>query len=397
MRTNDSKLITLFSDIPKLILREAKMLIADKSIFMIFLVAPFVYPFAYGAFYMNKAEEKVKFAYCDEDDSPLSRQLIRDISACQTIGISKRIYDYSQVESDLAYNKAHAVIYIPKNFSTNIKRGKSTAVNLILPAGRLLVTSDLGIPSYYMSAAFGAKIAASYTAKKGVPVFNDKSIAQPIGFEMKYLNNPYLTYGDMLMPAIIVIIFAQVMLIGGAAIQAKEFAFNERRDLLNSTNTYLSVILANAVLYLSALTFAGLFVLGLIVPFYDIHIAPNYLDLFLISEISMLTCLVFGMFLGTFFKSKVNVFIVLAFTSYPFFLMTGYAWHWEQLPNVMQYLAKLVPMVPFVQSYQIVTQYGNSIAYAAPQAINILMLLVLYSVLYVIRMHYLKRKTNNQI
>ena len=106
----------------------------------------------------------------------------------------------------------------------------------------------------------------------------------------------------------------------------------------------------------------------------------------------MLTCLVFGMFLGTFFKSKINVFIVLAFTSYPFFLMSGYAWHWEQLPNAMQYVAKFVPMVPFVQAYQIITQYGNGISYAAPQAINILLLLILYSTLYVVRMHYLKRK-----
>lgn len=381
-------------DILKLIKREALKTFTDKSLLLIFAVAPMVYPFIYGAFYMDKAEEKVNISYLDYDNSPLSRQLMRDIGASQNIYISHKINNYSQIEDDLAYNRSQGIVIIPKDFSTNIKRGKSTNVNLILPAGRLLVTSDIGIPAYYLSSAFGAKIAASFTAKKGVPVFADQSIAQPIKFEVQYLSNPYLTYGDMLLPAIIVLVLSQIMFIGGAAVQAKEYDIKKRLELINSTRYYSSIIIANSILYLSILTFACLVILAIIAPFYHIQIANINAELLLITELGMMSCLVFGMLVGTFFKDKLSVFVVLAFTSYPFFMLTGYAWPWAQIPEAMQYLAHLIPMVPFVQSYQIITQFGNDMTFASAQLLNTGILILVYSLLYIFRMNYLRWKQN---
>lgn len=384
--------MTYFKDIYNLALREKRKVFGDINLALMFLIAPIIYPFLYGFFYLNKVEEKVPTAYIDYDNSMLSRQLIREIGGCQNINITHKINNYSEIEYELMYNKCEAVVVIPQDFSLNIKRGKSTNVNMILPAGRLLVLSDIGLPMYYASATYGSKIAASFAAKKGSPIFTNPSVAQPIKFNMQFLNNPYLTYGDMFLPALSVIILSQILFIGGAAAQAKEYGINKRLEILKSTNHYSTVIFADIIFYMGIFTFVSLVLAGVLSPIYKINILYNYFDLYLVSIIGMSAALIFGMFIGTFFKHRITVFVILAFTSYPFFLMTGYAWPWDQLPTAIQYLSRLIPMTPFAQSYQIISQFGNNISYAAIPVINSLALIVFYSLLYIIRMNYLKRK-----
>ena len=380
-----------FKNIYNVYSREIMKIIRDKNLIMIFLVAPLTYPLLYGAIYMNKIEQNVPIVYYDEDNSSLSRALIREVDANQNISVVGSINEQSEIEKTLVYEKAQAVLFIPKNFSVNIKTGKSTNVNLIISPGRLLVLSDIGIPISQIASGFGAKINASYLAKKGVPVFENKKLIQPIKIEFKNLFNPYLTYGDLILPALMIIIISQLVVIGVTASNALEWSLNKWYDLFDITTNYFSIFIGKILSYLTIFIFFSLTILAVLSPLYKINLGDDFSALFLIGVMGILASSAFGMFLGTFFKHRITAFVILGFTSYPFFMLTGYAWPQNQIPEYLQIIAHLFPMVPFVQSILSVSQMNNEITYIIPQFINMSALIVFYGILFFLRLRRLQK------
>jgi ABC-2 type transport system permease protein len=381
-----------FKNIYNIFSREIMKIIRDKNLLMIFIVAPMTYPLMYGAIYMNKVEQNVPVAIYDEDNSVLSRGLIREIDAHQNIAVTENIYNESEIRNILIYEKAQAVLIIPKSFSEKIKTGKSTNINLIISPGRLLVLSDIGIPISQIASGYGAKINASYLSKKGIPVFENKRLIQPIKIEFKNLFNPYLTYGDLILPALMIIIISQLLVIGVGAASAAEWSLNNWMDLISVSNNYLSILIGKLLAYLTIFIFFSLLILAILSPIYHISLGNNYLALGLIGMMGILASASFGLFIGTFFKHRITAFVILGFTSYPFFMMTGYAWPKGQLPMYIQYISHVFPMVPFVQSILSVSQMNNDISYVAPQFINLVAIIVAYSLLFFIRLYKIKHK-----
>lgn len=383
--------MNFFKNIYEVYIRELMKIIKDINLISIFIIAPITYPLLYGAVYMNKVEVDVPIAYQDDDNSSLSRDLLRSIDAHQNMKLAYRIYDDSQVEHDLMYEKVKAVVKIPKDFSYDIKRGKRTNVNLIAPAGRLLVIGDIGTPLSAIVSTFGAKISASHLAKRGMPVFENKAILQPIKTDYQYLHNPYLTYGDLVLPGLMAVIISQLLIIGAAASTAKEYGLDKWHNLFGVSTNYVAIIIGKLMSYLSIFFFFSLFILAIVTPLYHIQLSLNLGEMIIPGLLGMAASALFGVFLGTYFRHRITVFVVLGFSTYPFFMLSGFAWPWAQIPEFMQYVANCLPATPFCQSLMSITQMGNTFADVHPQVIHSVIQILIYSVLIIYRMNKLKR------
>lgn len=379
-----------FKQIYEVYSREIMKILRDKNLLTIFILAPLTYPLLYGAIYLNKIEQNVPIAVYDQDNSSLSRGFIREVDANQNMMITETIHDQSEIQNTLVYEKAQAVLIIPKNFSEKIKTGKNTVVDLVISPGRLLVLSDVGIPISQIASGYGVKINANFLAKKGVPVFENKKLLQPIKIEFRNMFNPYLTYGDLILPGLMIIIVSQLVVIGVTASNALEWGLNKWQDLFAVSGNYVSIFFGKIMSYLTIFIFFSLTILAVLSPLYSINLGTNYSALFLIGFMGILASASFGMFIGTFFKHRITAFVILGFTSYPFFMLTGYAWPWGQIPEYLKMVAHLLPMTPFVQSILSVTQMNNDISYITPQIINLALLIVFYGLLFFIRLYRLK-------
>jgi ABC-2 type transport system permease protein len=351
----------------------------------------------YGGIYMNKIEQDVPIAFVDQDNSSLSRAFLRSVDAHQNIKLDKCLFDASQAKRELSLEKYKGVLIVPKDFSKNIKAGKKTNVDLIASPGRLLILSDIGIPISQIASSFGAKITASTLSAKGVPVFENLSILQPVKIDFHYMSNSYLTYGDLVLPGLMVIIISQLTIIGSAAASAKEWGMNKYRDMFAVSDNYFSIVAGKVLANLALFYFFSLIIMACIVPFYHIKFNENLANIFLAGTLGITASALFGLFIGTFFRHRITVFVVLGFTTYPFFMLSGFAWPWDQIPYYMQWAAKILPLTPFLQSMMSITQMNNDFSYLHPQVWNFAILIVLYFMLTVARLyrlnHYEERKT----
>ncbi len=376
-------------EINKIIYREWRKIFADKNLIMIFIIAPLLYPVIYGAVYMDKTEENLPIAVEDFDNSSLSRSLIRDIDAHQNIAVSFTSHDDSLAKAQFLEDKIKAILFIPQNFSRDVKFGKKVELKLFISPGRIIVMGDVDTPISQFVSTFGGKVTAAALMKKGVPVMQNKGYAVPINITTNNLYNPYLTYGDLMLPGLLIIILSQLVLIGVAASQAKENALGKGRKQFIFTENTFKIAFGKLFFYVLIFMIFSISYYLIISPFYKIHFNSTFLNYFIITLLGIMSSAACGLFLGTFFRHKIVAFLVLGFSTYPFFLITGYAWPQEQLPYFLQIASNALPHTPFLKSVMIVTQMQNNLMAASWYLILLILQVFCYGILFMLQ---LKRK-----
>lgn len=381
-----------------LALRELRRLLRDPNLLLVIFIAPLAYSALYGAIYWNKIEVEVPIDVIDQDGSALSRGLARNIDALQQVRIADTRLDESSIRSRMAAGSIHAALIIPSNFSTDIKRGKSCNVHLVISPGRLLVLSDVAIGISRAVSTYGARITAVTLAAQGVPVMADPSHVQPLSFSYNPLYNTWLTYGDMILPPLMVIIIMQLVFIGSAAATASEWSTQGWRELFSAKRSSTNRLVAGKLLMMVVVF--TLFVLLLrvtIIPLFDIYIGGESLAILLFVIVGLGAAAAAGMFVGSFFRHRLTAFVVLGFTSYPFFMVSGYAWPDGQLPILIQWLARLLPTTPMLKGLFSLTQINAGVAQMLPQLVNLLGLMAVFALLASWRFSVIRRRFTTQL
>jgi ABC-2 type transport system permease protein len=380
-----------FKEIKDVFIREFLKIMKDRNLYMILLLAPISYPILYGAIYIDKIETKVPIAVRDDDNSSLSRTLTRNIDAHQNIKIVETVYDDSRINEGLANEDFQGMLYIPKGFAKNLKQGKKTNINLIMSPARLLVLSDIGFPVSQIALYFGATVSGSAMMNQGMPVLQNLRYVQPINIDFQYLLNPYLSYGDMILPGLMTIIISQIVLIGSAASSAKEWSLNKWHDLFDVSYNSFSIIVGKLSLYTFMFMMYGFYIVGVLSPFYEIHFFSLTSSFLITAILGIAASATFGTFIGTYFKHRITVFVVLGFSSYPFFMLSGYAWPSQQFMPIVKYLSNIFPLTPFMQTMYSTSQLGNSLSYCTDFIILMIGQITVYSIFFYLRLLRFKR------
>lgn len=372
--------------------RELRKVAGDRNLALIFIVAPLIYPLFYGSIYINKAESEIPVAIMDCDNSYLSRSLVRTLDAHQNINISLKLNDESEIGNVMAGNKAANVVYIPKGFEENLKKGIQASVTLYLNPARLLVLSDAGIPATQLITAFGAKVTANVLGVKGVPVFQDSNYAQPLKFDFSYIHNPYLTYGDMILLPLMIIIISQLVLIGVTSATAKEYNMNGWNESFRAADGIFNNYAGRLLFYLLLFAVFSILLRFTVADFLNISKSGSDWNSLVVFLLGIIANTAFGLFLGTFFRHRVAVFITLGFTSYPFFLMSGYAWPARQIPEIIGYFSLMFPSTPFLRAGFDIIETGAPLTPGTLHLLNFSILIFLYSVGFLWRLKVIKKR-----
>lgn len=382
-------------DMVLLIQREIKKIRQDRNLLMIFILAPIAYSLLYGAIYVNKVETDIPIAVVDYDRSALSRQFIRDVNSHQNIKVELALYNENEIKQNLINEDIHAAIIIPKEFEKNLKFGRKQTIKFIGTPARLLAISDIALPISQIASSFGGKITAGAMMKKGVPITQETSYAQPIRITFQYLHNEYLTYGDLLLPSLLIVILSQIIIIGTAASQAKEWNLDEWSNLFGYNTNIFKIITSKLFVYTVYFAIIAAILLFIVAPIYDIRLHGNIFELYFVYTVGVLSSVSFGMFIGTFFKHRISVFAILGFSTYPMFMMTGYLWSSLQIPMYLQIISNIFPLTPFLQSSMKISQLGMPMSSLSFQMIISVLQIIVFSCLFALRLVWIRRAGNH--
>ena len=129
-----------------------------------------------------------------------------------------------------------------------------------------------------------------------------------------------------------------------------------------------------------------------IFPFYFLNFKGSLFLHLVLSTIFILIVLEYTIFLASFFKTTIGWTEILAFSTYPLFLVSGYSWPVDSMPKLIQYFANLMPSTPFYKVFNMLSVEGAEFDQIRSEFIHLLLLLLFGYLLLYIRYKFLHTK-----
>jgi ABC-2 type transport system permease protein len=120
----------------------------------------------------------------------------------------------------------------------------------------------------------------------------------------------------------------------------------------------------------------------------------NGFELSFLLILFIVTLVPMAQFIGSLFKSQLICLQMMAFSTYPIFLITGYSWPFESLPRAVQWISMLLPTTPFIKLYTAIVQSGAGLLSQPGTLLHLAVLLLLYSGLAYYRIMGIRNKVS---
>jgi ABC-2 type transport system permease protein len=380
-------------DILLVFLRELKLIGEDHSLLLTLLIAPLLYMFFYGSIYSFKEEEKVKLAVVDDDQSSLSRLLMQQINNLQMVDILI-VPSIDLAQHEMYEGVCQGYLYIDKGLEQKVLSLQQGNVVLAVNAGRFLPSSDLIASVTKICLAVSAGVRMQYFEMKGLTEKTSLREAMPVNLDYRPMFNDRSSYGAFLLPGLLMLILQQTLLLGMAESVAAERMKKTVGSWFSITGSnVLYGIIGKGLFYFFLFSCYALFVLTINFSVLHLTIAGSLPALTLIMMIFLLTLIPMAMWIGSFFKSQLLCLQIMAFSSYPIFLITGYSWPFSMLPVFIQVISSLLPTTPFMRVYISVTQQGGTLMDNVGTVFHMLALMILFAGLCFQRFRWLAGKS----
>lgn len=389
-----------------LLLREVKLVAKDHSLLLTLLIAPLLYAFFYGSIYSYKTEEEVPIAVVDEDHTGLSRLMIRQIDNTQMVHVAA-VTNLAAAKESMLQGKVQGFLYIREGMEKKVLSLQQTNMVLAVNAARFLPSSDVMGTITQVGLTVGAGVRLQYLQKKGMNTEASLQEVMPVKPDFRPLFNNRTDYGTFLLPGLLAMILQQTLLLGlagGVAAERQRGTVVFKNTTLNageSTATF-SAWMNTGVSLSAALWGKGLFyfILFSCYAFFfltvnfgvlDLQLLGNPWELGMVTALFLLSLIPMGIFIGLLFRSQLLCTQLMAFSTYPIFLITGYTWPIQQLPEALKVVSGILPITPFLSLYQGIVQQGAHISDRMPELFHLCALWLFYTFICLMKMRKLSK------
>ena len=376
---------------------EIQTIMKDGGVVMFFIIVPIAYPILYSWMYNNEGVKEVPTVFVDQSHSFLSRTFIRNCDATDGIKVVKVVSSLSDAQELQRQQECHAIVLLPENFAQQINRGEQ---------GTVLFYADLSGMFYYKG-VYSALTDVSLEIGKDIKISRmktytdkDESIASsPLEYESVSLFNPQNGYGTFILPAVLILIIQQTMILGVGMLSGTR---HERRVYTGRIITKRTVIggFANTL----GRSFSYFFIY-IATTAYTLLLIPHIFKLVQLADSStlipfllpyLLSVTFFSMLISRFVKERESIILLMVFTSMPFLLLSGISWPTNALPGFWKVISWCIPSTSGINGFVKINSLGANLNDIRPELIALWSQVVVYFIINIAIQLFMPRKTTKK-
>lgn len=339
--------------------QEFRTTFRDQGVLIFFVLVPIVYPLIYAFIYTNETIRKVPAVVVDNSRSSLSREYLRMVNAGPEVDIVAYCSDMEEAKLMLKDRKAYGIIYIPSHFSDDIIRGKQTQVSLYCDMSGLLYYKSLLNANTNVSLKMNADIkmerAGNSTNRQ------DEIMAYPIEYEDVTLFNPTNGFAAFLIPAVLVLIIQQTLLLGIGLSAGTAREHNRFKDLVPINRHYngtLRIVMGKGLSYFMVYALVSVYILCVVPRLFSLNqiAIPGVLTLFTLPYLA--ACIFFAMTASVAIRNRETCMLLFVFTSVPLLFLSGISWPGAAMPAFWKYFSYIFPSTFGINGYVRINSMG---------------------------------------
>jgi ABC-2 type transport system permease protein len=342
---------------------EMKLVLRDEAVILLFFVVPLAYPLLYGFIYNNEVAREVKMIAVDDSHSSVGREFVRKVDATADVRMMGYAANMEEAQEAMRRKEVYGILYIPNDFSKNIHTQKQTQVMVFADMSNMLFYKAMLLSATEVSLDMGADIRISESGydSRGV----DKATMQPVSNEWVALYNTENGFASFLVPAILILIIQQTLLLGIATIigthnDKKRFTIASHTAEGKNVNAF-KLTLGKAFCYASLYMIVSVWVIR-VVPY--LFRLPQIGDPLTIAAFLMpflLSATFFSMTLSYFSSQREFGMLLFVFSSLLFVFLSGISWPWTSMPGPLKAIAYIIPSTPGIRGFVRINTMGATL------------------------------------
>lgn len=235
---------------------------------------------------------------------------------------------------------ARGAVVIPVDFERSIQRGEQVVVGVFGDASYFMVYSQIATGAGQAAGTLAAGIRIRRLQASGANEDRARKARNPLPIDLHPLYNPSGGYGNYLVPAVLILILQQTLLIGIGTLAGT------RREQAGTAKVQPSVLVECLG---QAMTYTGVYLVNAAVVFtvvFRVFDLPSHgpllrLLVFLLPFLIAVSFL--GLTLAAFFRSRESALQALMFTCLPAIFVSGFSFPREAMPRCLQWGGQILP------------------------------------------------------
>lgn len=327
-----------------------------KPVRSVLIIAMLVYAVFYPQPYLNEALRDVPIALVDQDGSTASRDFARRLDASPDVTVAINLPDLPSAERAIFTRDLYGILVIPRDFEQELLHGRASPVALYADASYFLMYQRIAGGVSAVARTLGAEVETARLVAIGVDPALAGAAVDPLPLTAVPLFNPQSGYATYLLPAALVLILQQLLLIG--------------TGLLGTLPRPHPGVAAGPAARVGGRLLAYLCLQALVVPFYLVVLPWLYgiprlgspLLILIVAAPFVLAVGSLGQVVAGLFRQSLLVQLAATSIGLPFFFLAGFAWPGEAMPAPLRLLAELVPSTSAIEALVAVGQLGAGLA-----------------------------------
>lgn len=351
-----------FNDLFYIWWEELKSVFKDQGVLIFFFLVPLAYPILYAFIYTNETVREVPVVVVDLSHSSLSRKFLRNVDASADLHIVAYCSDLEEAKEIMRQKGAYGTIYIPEHFSDDIVKGIQTQVQIYCDMSGLLYYKALLSTCTDVSLEMNKRIKISRLGN--TTDRQDEVGTQPLEYENVALFNPQNGFASFLIPAVLILIIQQTLLLGIGLAAGTARENNRFRDLVPLNKRYhgtLRIVLSKSLVYFMIYMLMGTYILCAVPRMFSLIQIPQPDVLFAFLIPYLLACIFFAMTASIAIRNRETCMLIFVFTSLPLLFISGISWPRAAVPSFWRYVSWLFPSTFGINGFVRINSMGATL------------------------------------
>lgn len=384
------------------VLNELKQIFRIKEVTSVLIMGLVTYFFFYPIPYNNEEVRDVPIAVMDQNQTTMSRELLRNLDATDSLKIVDEVENIGEAKELLKQRKIYGIIVIPFDFEQNILKGHRDAVVFYGDASYVMIYNSAATSVSSVVMAMNRDILVDKQIAMGVDPAIAMGNSAPFNPVNVQLFNPQAGYATYIIPPAYVLILHQSIWLG--IMLACVLSRRSQFDLDLVKNSTLSIgqlgfatLFGKYIAYLFYASFAY-WIFMLFAPYwYQLPRLSSIMDLAVFGFFFLSAVIMLALSASVLFKRMDNLFLLVLPFSMIFFFFSGMSWPQYLMPDLFLVIARILPSTSSIEGLVHLNQMGATLEHVKSQLMNLIVLIAVYgAIAYFVIVRYLTKLKQGQ-
>lgn len=341
---------------------EMHKIFTDQGILIFFFLVPLAYPLLYAFIYTNEVVREVPAVVVDNSNSSMSREFIRKVDATADISIMGYCSDMEEAKEILKRGEAYGIYYIPEDFTDKLMHLEQSEISIFCDMSGMLYYKAMLLSATEVSLEMNKDIKIARAGN--ITDRQDKVTAQPIEYESVALFNPQNGFASFLIPAVLILIIQQTLLLGVGLSVGTDRERNRINDLVPISRHYngtLRIVMGKSFAYFLVYAVVSIYVLCVVPRIFSLPQIANPFTLMAFLLPFVIACIFFAMASSVFVRNRETCMLMFVFTSVPLLFLSGISWPSSAIPWFWKAFSYIFPSTFGIKGFVAINNMGATL------------------------------------